>query len=87
MRPSPPPTESEVAGPTEDWQLMLEDVTDLDIRFATVDGNDLDWSRDWEGQQGLPVAVEISFELHDTTTYRRVIELPGGVPAGDQDDS
>ena len=71
----------------ETTRLMLENVTDLDIRFATVDGNDLDWSRDWEGQQGLPIAVEISFELYDTTTYRRVIELPGGVPAGDQDDS
>jgi general secretion pathway protein J len=75
-----------VTDTSESTRLMLENVTDLDIRFATVDGNGLDWSKDLEVGQSLPLAIEISFELEDSLTFRRVIELPGGVPSADADD-
>ncbi len=67
-------------------RLMLEDVTRVSLRFASIEENDIDWSSSWRNGEGLPQAVEIVVELADSITFRRLFELPGGAPGEEQDE-
>lgn len=54
---------------------IVEEVDEVDLRFAEEKDEILDWRSDWDDEEQLPLAAEIVVNFSNGDNYRRVFEI------------
>lgn len=58
-------------------QVMLQNVQNIELRFAKVENKQLKWSTTWSEEDDIPRALEIILIASNEVEYRRLFEMSG----------
>ena len=68
-------------------QIMLNEVQNVDLKFAKIDNEQLKWLSSWSETEGIPRAVEVILTTKNEQEYRRIFEMSGFEPPEDEEEN
>lgn len=57
------------------FATVIEDIDNIELRFAEEENGSLSWRSDWDDEEKLPLAAEVIVNFDNDVNYRRVFEI------------